>query len=227
MRLSDYMGNFQKHILAPRARTQEQMNRQFQGTFYNLGERYTVRLCSIFRSSNAICLVTSSSSVAHCCTYRILPRSCSCAFSMQHCIPLLLLLVLQSLSSNMESTSSVWWGSGDGLHSVRNILSQLCNCKTGSPCFAQFPQRPNEVGSQVSKLSRRYFFTGSLVAFAIVSSITWASWPYDNLCIALDQDGNNYSGTYVDVQSDGSHVGNITVSNENKFVFCSQSLRCV
>lgn len=41
LRLSDWMTNVKKHILAPRARTQEEMNLSFQGTFYNLGERYT------------------------------------------------------------------------------------------------------------------------------------------------------------------------------------------
>ena len=35
------MTNAKKHILAPRARTQDQMNHYFQGTYYNLGERYT------------------------------------------------------------------------------------------------------------------------------------------------------------------------------------------
>jgi hypothetical protein len=40
-RLSDWMTNAKKHLLAPRARTQEQMNHWFQGTYYNLGERYT------------------------------------------------------------------------------------------------------------------------------------------------------------------------------------------
>ena len=36
------MGFLNKHILAPRAMTQEQMNLNFLGTPYNLGERYTV-----------------------------------------------------------------------------------------------------------------------------------------------------------------------------------------
>ena len=35
------MSNAKKHLLAPRARTQDQMNHFFQGTYYNLGERYT------------------------------------------------------------------------------------------------------------------------------------------------------------------------------------------
>lgn len=45
LRLVDIVGNFKKHVLAPRAKTQEEMNLSFQGTFYNLGERYTVSLC--------------------------------------------------------------------------------------------------------------------------------------------------------------------------------------
>lgn len=41
LRLLDIWGNVQKHFFAPRSRTQEMMNLNFQGTFYNLGERYT------------------------------------------------------------------------------------------------------------------------------------------------------------------------------------------
>jgi hypothetical protein len=38
------MTNAKKHIIAPRAQNQEDMMLWFQGTFYNLGERYTVSL---------------------------------------------------------------------------------------------------------------------------------------------------------------------------------------
>jgi hypothetical protein len=41
MRLLDISSNIKKHILAPRAHTQEEMNLWFQGTRFNLGERYT------------------------------------------------------------------------------------------------------------------------------------------------------------------------------------------
>ena len=52
LRLLDIWGFFRKHVLAPRARTQETMNLNFSGTFYNLGERYTVRLRKSFMISN-------------------------------------------------------------------------------------------------------------------------------------------------------------------------------
>lgn len=41
LRLGDMFTNLKKHGLAPRARNQEHMNSWFQGTYYNLGERYT------------------------------------------------------------------------------------------------------------------------------------------------------------------------------------------
>jgi hypothetical protein len=47
LRLSDWMSNLKKHVLAPRARTQEEMNLSFQGTSYNMGERYTVRVYEV------------------------------------------------------------------------------------------------------------------------------------------------------------------------------------
>jgi hypothetical protein len=57
LRLLDIMGNLKKHILGPRAKTQESMNLSFQGTGYNLGERYTVS-CS--KSSDSISSAYSS-----------------------------------------------------------------------------------------------------------------------------------------------------------------------
>ena len=48
LRMSDWLTNIKKHILAPRARTQEEMNLWFQGTYYNIGERYTVSIFICF-----------------------------------------------------------------------------------------------------------------------------------------------------------------------------------
>lgn len=41
--MADVVENFRKHILAPRARDQEEMNSYFTGTEFELAERYTVR----------------------------------------------------------------------------------------------------------------------------------------------------------------------------------------
>ena len=48
LRITDYMTNAKKHIIAPRAQNQEDMMLWFQGTFYNLGERYTVSRFHLF-----------------------------------------------------------------------------------------------------------------------------------------------------------------------------------
>ena len=47
LRLLDIYGNLQRHVLAPRAPTQFEMNLNFLGTSYRLGERFTVRTTGI------------------------------------------------------------------------------------------------------------------------------------------------------------------------------------
>lgn len=48
LRYADMAGNFQRHILAPRAMTQSEMNLNFLGTPYRLGERFTVKILLSF-----------------------------------------------------------------------------------------------------------------------------------------------------------------------------------
>lgn len=42
IRVLDIGGNIKRHIVAPRAMTQQEMNLNFRGTRYRLGERFTV-----------------------------------------------------------------------------------------------------------------------------------------------------------------------------------------
>ena len=91
LRLIDIVGNIKKHILAPRTRTQEQMNSNFTGTFYNLGERYVGHddgPCPIRKLVNTKSALTLKKDT------RSFPKFYSFAFSMRHCCHLLLFLVL-------------------------------------------------------------------------------------------------------------------------------------
>jgi hypothetical protein len=47
IQLADPAGHLKRHILAPRAPTQDLMNLQMGGTIYELAERYTVRLMKV------------------------------------------------------------------------------------------------------------------------------------------------------------------------------------
>ena len=173
MRLSDYMGNLKKHVLAPRARNQEQMNRSFQGTFYNLGERYTDFTKILF-----VCFFYS-------------------AF-----YPAALFI-------------------GSAILAIQYFVDRFCLLRI-------WGWSPN-VGAQVAKLSRRYFFTGSLIAFAVVSSVSFASFPYDNVCAPLQDNSTiDFSGVYVDVKDGNGELvnnGTVVITNSTNFIFCSQSLR--
>lgn len=43
-------------------------------------------------------------------------------------------------------------------------------------------KRPPQLGTNISKFSRRYFFSLAVVAMAVMSSFYWAGFPFDNLC---------------------------------------------
>jgi hypothetical protein len=90
------------------------------------------------------------------------------------------------------------------------------------------------IGSQLAEFSRKFFFSGSLIALACVSSYVWAQFPYDNLCDPTDDGQNGFSGVYTKLtdangdpleDSSGNLIPEITVTQDNNAVYCSQSWR--
>ena len=72
--------------------------------------------------------------------------------------------------------------------------------------------------------SRRYFFSGALLAFAIVSSYAWAQFPYDNICLP-DNPTSVVASTYDNVMILNGTVTSITVTEDEAFRFCNQHWR--
>ena len=66
LQLSDYYGNYQRHIVAPRAPDRRRMMQCFEGTPYSLSERYTVSI------------------VSHHCAFLIYPKLINSLFSFHH-----------------------------------------------------------------------------------------------------------------------------------------------
>ena len=86
------------------------------------------------------------------------------------------------------------------------------------------------IGSELAVFSRKYFFTTALIALALVSSYTWAQFPYDNIC---DSPGDTagFSGNYTGVSTlRGKLVGgdgSVEVKQDTSVMYCSQSWRWV
>jgi hypothetical protein len=84
-------------------------------------------------------------------------------------------------------------------------------------CLMRTWKRPPLLGVQMSQFSRRYFFSLAIVAMAIVSSYFWASFPYDNLCVAENATSMDFAGTW------NVTFGNDTVStivlNEGELIY--------
>ncbi|GKY95608.1 hypothetical protein MPSEU_000522100 [Mayamaea pseudoterrestris] len=170
LRLLDLWGNIQKHFFAPRCRTQETMNSFFQGTYYNLGERYTDMTKILF-----VCFFYSS----------LFPTTFFFGFAI--------------------------------------LIVQYCADKY---CLMRIWGWNPELGSELASFSRRYFFSGAVVAYFLVSAYAWAQFPYDNVC---DSVNSTYvaPATYVNILAPPNvpSLQSITVTQEAAVVFCSQSWR--
>lgn len=82
------------------------------------------------------------------------------------------------------------------------------------------------VGSEVAQFSRKYFFSGAILAYAVISAYAWAGFPYDNLCPEAESSGA--AGVYINAtvaseKNDGPQ--NITVVDEQFFQYCRQNWR--
>ena len=55
------------------------------------------------------------------------------------------------------------------------------------------------LGADLAYFSRKFFFTITVVAFAVVSSFTFAQYPYDKLCEPLDPTKTADLGPYTNV----------------------------
>jgi hypothetical protein len=83
-----------------------------------------------------------------------------------------------------------------------------------------------ELGSELASFSRRYFFSGSVVAYFLVSAYAWAQFPYDNVCDP-DNPISRAPASYVNilVSSDEPNLRYLTVVQSTEVVFCPQSWR--
>ena len=90
--------------------------------------------------------------------------------------------------------------------------------------------RPPQLGTSVSKFSRRYFFSLAVVAMAIMSSFYWSGFPYDNLCEMEEPVDDAYLGSFQVVALDNgssSRMHNTRVEfqqGERQYRVCSQNL---
>uniref|UniRef100_A0A7S1GL09 Uncharacterized protein n=1 Tax=Cyclophora tenuis TaxID=216820 RepID=A0A7S1GL09_CYCTE len=79
------------------------------------------------------------------------------------------------------------------------------------------------VGTQLAKFSRTYFFWAAILICGVVSSYTWAQFPYDNVCKPPNAE-TGFEGAYPVTFNDGT-TGDVTVFQTESYRFCDQSWR--
>lgn len=85
-----------------------------------------------------------------------------------------------------------------------------------------------DLGSEVARFSRRYFFSGAILAYCIISAYAWAGFPYDNLCLNEEDDDSATlaRATYTNVTLFTNEVkSNVTVQRDEVFFSCRQNWR--
>ena len=85
------------------------------------------------------------------------------------------------------------------------------------------------LGAKLAIFSRRYFFSGALLAFVIASGYDWAQFPYDNLC---DPESPTYGNNrtfdnvvFLDPKLNAEGPSSITVTQPTNVVGCNQDWR--
>mmetsp|Transcript_35837 Transcript_35837/g.54318 ORF Transcript_35837/g.54318 Transcript_35837/m.54318 type:complete len:327 (-) Transcript_35837:645-1625(-) len=87
-------------------------------------------------------------------------------------------------------------------------------------------ERTPQLGTTLTKCSRKYFFTAIVLAMAISSSYFWSGFPYDNLCRLegsneVDQD---YVGTWTATTFGNKTIQARVVKEDIAYKFCLQDL---
>ena len=126
IKLVDVMGLVRKHILAPRARDQDEMNSYFIGGRCELAERYTDSTKVLF-----VALFYAA----------ILPEA--------------LFLGAAAL---------------------------IIHFFVGRFCLLRMWRAAPDIGLTLSRLSRNYFFSVSLIVHVIASAYWWSGYPFDHIC---------------------------------------------
>jgi hypothetical protein len=126
IQVTDITGNFYRHFLAPRARSQKKMSYYFRGTSYDLSERYTDMTNVLFLT-----------------------------FYYSLLFPAGYFLAAATLAVH-------YW------------VDKFCLLRVWS--------QGAKIGSEIAEMSRTYFFSTAIIVYALMSSYSFASFPYDNAC---------------------------------------------
>lgn len=207
LRYIDLSGNFKRHILAPRALTQQEMNLNFLGTPYRLGERFTVRSGPFIPHAIIGCSShqVRSSIIDH---RSSIPDPRSPILDPQAMTNILFVCFFYSA---LFPPASLF---GFAILQIQYYTDKFC--------IVRIWRRGPAIGPHLARISRRYFFSAALVVFICSSAFTWAQFPYDNVC---DKEGEGSTERLSQKKFDNvrlldGSVVNVTVSQEQPVYHC-------
>ena len=81
-------------------------------------------------------------------------------------------------------------------------------------------KRAPNLGTKISKFSRRYFFSLAVVAMVLLSSYYWSAYPFDNLC--PDEGAPTFNGNWTYVDDEGIQRSLVVGESDSVYRRCLQ-----
>lgn len=109
-----------------------------------------------------------------------------------------------------------FWASGT--LAVHYLVDRFCLLRTWAPAPS--------VKAHIAEISRLYFFTGAMVAYALMSSYNFASFPYDNACELKDatDSSSQYVGSFSALTLEGKYVDVEVSEDDPMYMYCNQDM---
>lgn len=103
---------------------------------------------------------------------------------------------------------------------VHYWTDKFCILRTWSPA----PM----LGTQISSISRHFFFTAALLAYSVIASYQFAMFPYDNACESNTRVSDDYIVTgliaYAGSAENRTEVRITVEEGDNNYFFCNQEM---
>lgn len=96
-------------------------------------------------------------------------------------------------------------------------LLQFCLLRVWAPTAS--------LGANLATFSRRYFFTGALIAFVIASAYSWAQFPFDNVCDPRNGTITPANELLEDVRLFNGTTTDLTLGQLEPVQYCAQGFR--
>jgi hypothetical protein len=111
----------------------------------------------------------------------------------------------------------------DKVRNSRMTLTFSFHVQADKYCLLRIWSWSPNIGSELAKFSRRYFYSGALLAYFLASAYAWAQFPYDNLCDPTEDYRAYGKSRQYAYRTESGEIEFTTVNQDWAVQFCNQN----